>query len=207
MKYRIRIILILSAISILLGMKARAQVYDGITQPTKFRVWLPVSINLHDSKNVGVAPFVGYKQEIGQRFSITPVLQYNINTETFTPQVWFNANVANKFYVLSRSIYDTRADLYKHTLSATYKLPLGFMVDGTWENLYNGKKFCNGDRLQFVGGWAHRLFVVNAGYSCRAKPGFIANFRWKVTPYDWLQMKYDGGTKSMQVGMALQFNN
>lgn len=62
MKYRIRIILILSAISILLGMKARAQVYDGITQPTKFRVWLPVSINLHDSKNVGVAPFVGYKQ-------------------------------------------------------------------------------------------------------------------------------------------------
>lgn len=207
MKYRIRIILILSAISILLGMKARAQVYDGITQPTKFRVWLPVSINLHDSKNVGVAPFVGYKQEIGQRFSITPVLQYNINTETFTPQVWFNANVANKFYVLSRSIYDTRADLYKHTLSATYKLPLGFMVDGTWENLYNGKKFCNGDRLQFVGGWAHRLFVVNAGYSCRAKPGFLANFRWKVTPYDWLQMKYDGGTKSMQVGMALQFNN
>lgn len=207
MKYRIRIILILSAISILLGMKARAQVYDGITQPTKFRVWLPVSINLHDSKNVGVAPFVGYKQEIGQRFSITPVLQYNINTETFTPQVWLNANVANKFYVLSRSIYDTRANLYKHTLSATYKLPLGFMVDGTWENLYNGKKFCDGDRLQFVGGWAHRLFVVNAGYSCRAKSGFIANFRWKVTPYDWLQMKYDGGTKSMQVGMALQFNN
>ena len=110
MKYRIRIILILSAISILLGMKARAQVYDGITQPTKFRVWLPVSVSLHDSKNVSVAPFVGYKQEIGQRFSITPLLQYNINTETFIPQVWLNANVANTFYVLSRSIYDTRAN-------------------------------------------------------------------------------------------------
>lgn len=206
MKYRIRIILILSAISILLGMKARAQVYDGITQPTKFRVWLPVTANLHNSKDVSVAPFVGYKQDIGEHFSITPVLQYNINKEAFIPQVWLNANIAKKFYVLSRSIYDTKANLYKHTLSATYKLPLGFMVDGTWENMYNGKKFCDGDRLQFVGGWAHRLFVVNAGYSCRAKPGFIANARWKVTPTDWLQMKYDGGTKSVQIGMALQFD-
>lgn len=206
MKYRIRIILILSAICILLGMKARAQVYDGITQPTKFRVWLPVTANLHNSKDVSVAPFVGYKQDIGEHFSITPVLQYNINKEAFIPQVWLNANIAKKFYVLSRSIYDTKANLYKHTLSATYKLPLGFMVDGTWENMYNGKKFCDGDRLQFVGGWAHRLFVVNAGYSCRTKPGFIANARWKVTPTDWLQMKYDGGTKSVQIGMALQFD-
>lgn len=206
MKYRIRIILILSAISILLGMKARAQVYDGITQPTKFRIWLPVTANLHNSKDVSVAPFVGYKQDIGEHFSITPVLQYNINKEAFIPQVWLNANIAKKFYVLSRSIYDTKANLYKHTLSATYKLPLGFMVDGTWENMYNGKKFCDGDRLQFVGGWAHRLFVVNAGYSCRTNPGFIANARWKVTPTDWLQMKYDGGTKSVQIGMALQFD-
>lgn len=206
MKYRIRIILILSALSLLLGMKARAQVYDGITQPTKFRVWLPVTANLHNSKDVSVAPFVGYKQDIGEHFSITPVLQYNINKEAFIPQVWLNANIAKKFYVLSRSTYDTKANLYKHTLSATYKLPLGFMVDGTWENMYNGKKFCDGDRLQFVGGWAHRLFVVNAGYSCRTKPGFIANARWKVTPTDWLQMKYDGGTKSVQIGMALQFD-
>ncbi len=206
MKYRIRIILILSALSILLGMKARAQVYDGITQPTKFRVWLPVTVSLHNSNDVSIAPFMGYKQDIGDHFSITPVLQYNINKEAFIPQVWLNANIAKKFYVLSRSIYDTKANLYKHTLSATYKLPLGFMVDGTWENIYNGKKFCDGDRLQFVGGWAHRMFVVNAGYSCRTKPGFIANARWKVTPTDWLQMKYDGGTKSVQIGMALQFD-
>lgn len=206
MKYRFRIILVLSAISFLFGMKARAQVYDGITQPTKFRVWLPVTVSLHNSNDVSIAPFMGYKQDIGDHFSITPVLQYNINKEAFIPQVWLNANIAKKFYVLSRSIYDTKANLYKHTLSATYKLPLGFMVDGTWENMYNGKKFCDGDRLQFVGGWAHRMFVVNAGYSCRTKSGFIANARWKVTPTDWLQMKYDGGTKSVQIGMALQFD-
>ena len=140
MKNQIRIILALFAIAFLLGTEARAQVYDGITQPTKFRVWLPVSVGLHDSKNVSVAPFIGYKQDIGQRFSITPVLQYNINTETFVPQIWLNANVANKFYVLSRSIYDTRADLYKHTLSATYKFPMGFMVDGK----YKGKDVAQG---------------------------------------------------------------
>lgn len=206
MKNRIKLFIIISAISLLFDVKANAQIFDGITQPTKFRVWVPVSIDLHNSKNVGVAPFIGYKQDLGERFSITPVLQYNINNEAFVPQVWLNFNVAKKFYVLSRSIYDTKANLYKHTLSATYKLPLGFMVDGTWENMYNGKKFCDGDRLQFVGGYAHKLFVINAGYSCRAKPGFIANFRWKVTPNDWLQMKFDGGTKSMQLGCALQFN-
>lgn len=206
MKYRIRIILILSALSLLLGMKARAQVYDGITQPTKFRVWLPVTANLHNSKDVSVAPFVGYKQDIGEHFSITPVLQYNINKEAFIPQVWLNANIAKKFYVLSRSIYDTKANLYKHTLSATYKLPLNFMVDATWENLYNGRKFADTDRLQFVGGWAWKMFVANAGYSCRAAPGFIANVRWKVTDYNWLQLKYDGGMKSIQISAALQFN-
>lgn len=206
MKNRIVVIAVLAAFSLMFCMKSGAQIYDGITQPTKYRVWLPVTSNLHNSRDVSVAPFVGYKQDIGERFSITPVLQYNINKEAFIPQVWLNANIAKKFYILSRSIYDTKADIYKQTLSATYKLPIGFMIDATWDNMYNGKKFCDGDRLQFVGGWSHRLFVVNAGYSCRANKGIIANARWKVTPTDWLQMKYDGGTKSIQIGMALQFD-
>lgn len=188
------------------AISANAQVYDGITQPTRFRIWLPVTANLHNSNATTVAPFIGYKQDIGERFSITPVLQYNINSETFTPQVWLNANIKGKFYVLSRSIYDTRANEYRHTLSATYKLPYGFMIDGTWENLYDGSKFCDTDRLQFLGGYAHSFFVVNAGYSCRNKSGFVANLRLKVTSYDWLQLKYDGGTETVQVGMALQFN-
>lgn len=107
MKNRIKLFIIISTLSLLFDMKANAQIFDGITQPTKFRVWVPVSIDLHNSKNVGVAPFVGYKQDIGERFSITPVLQYDINKEAFVPQVWLNFNVAKKFYVLSRSIYDT----------------------------------------------------------------------------------------------------
>lgn len=197
---------LIAAVLLLTSATASAQVYDGITQPTRFRVWVPVTASLHGHGKTTVAPFVGYKQDIGERFSITPVLQYNINSESLVPQVWLNANIDKKLYVLSRSIYDTKANLYKHTMSATYKLPLGFMVDGTWENLYNGKKFCDGDRLQFVGGYAYKWFVVNAGYSCRTSKGFIANLRLKVTPNDWLQFRYDGGTKSVQVSTALQFN-
>lgn len=206
MKNRMKSIVALVAILLLTATSTKAQVYDGITQPTRFRVWIPITVSLHDSKSTTVSPFIGYKQDVFDWFSVTPVLQYSINSETFTPQVWLNFNVKKKFYVLSRSIYDTRENEYRHTLSATYKLPLGFMVDATWENLYNGHKFCDTDRLQFVGGYAYKWFVVNAGYSCRYFKGAIANLRLKVTEYNWLQLKYDGGTESIQIGCALQFN-
>lgn len=202
MKNRILLTMLLALVAVF----AKAQVYDGITQPTRWRVLVPVTTSLDAGHKSTVAPFVGFKQDLGERFSITPVLQYNINTEAFIPQVWLNFNVAKKFYILSRSIYNTKSNLYQHTLSATYKLPLGLMIDGTWENLYNGRKFADGDRLQFVGGWAWKMFVANAGYSCRAAPGFIANVRWKVTDYNWLQLKYDGGMKSVQLSAVLQFN-
>ena len=206
MKNQIKTILLLVVLLMSFVSGAKAQVYDGITQPTRFRIWVPVSVSLHESKSTTVTPFVGYKQDVFGWLSVTPVPQYNINTETFTPQMWINFNVRKKFYVLSRSIYDTRANEYRHTLSATYKLPHGFMIDSTWENLYNGRKFCDGDRLQFVGGYAYGFFVVNAGYSCRSNPGFVANLRLKVTEFNWLQLKYDGGTDTMQIGCALQFN-
>lgn len=202
MKNRIFLTMLLA----LVAFCSKAQIYDGITQPTRWRVFVPVTTSLNSEHKTTVAPFVGFKQDLGERFSVTPVLQYNINNEAFIPQLWVNFNVAKKFYVLSRSIYNTKSNLYQHTLSATYKLPLNFMVDATWENLYNGRKFADTDRLQFVGGWAWKMFVANAGYSCRAAPGFIANVRWKVTDYNWLQLKYDGGMKSIQISAALQFN-
>lgn len=184
---------------------ANAQVYDGITQPTRFRIWVPTTVSLHGS-STSVSPFIGYRQNITSWFNITPVVQYEINSETFVPQVWLNFSICDKLYFLSRSIYNTKANDYRHTLSATYKLPMGFMIDGTWENIYNGRKFLAGDRMQFVGGYAYRWFVVNAGYSCRYRKGMIANLRFKVTEYNWLQFKYDGGMDYFQLGCALQFN-
>lgn len=136
----------------LVALCSKAQIYDGITQPTRWRVFVPVTTSLNSDRKTTVAPFVGFKQDLGERFSVTPVLQYNINNEAIIPQLWVNFNIAKKFYVLSRSIYNTKSNLYQHTLSATYKLPLNFMVDATWENLYNGRKFAGTDRLQFVGG-------------------------------------------------------
>lgn len=189
-----------------IALSAKAQIYDGITQPTRFRVWVPITTSLHDGDATTVAPFIGYRQDVNEWFSVTPVIQYNVNSETFIPQVWLNFNLKQKFYVLSRSIYDTRANEYRHTLSGTYKLPLGFMIDATWDNMFDGNRFCDTDRLQFVAGYGYKWFVINAGYSCRNKPGVIANLRLKVTDYNWLQLKYDGGTESIQISCALQFN-
>lgn len=202
MKNRILLTLLLAMVALL----GRAQVYDGITQPTRYRIFIPASVSTENPKSITVAPFVGFRQDLGQHWSITPVLQYNINNEAFIPQVWVNYNIAKKFYILSRSLYNFKTERFSETLSFTYKLPLNFMVDGTWENLYNGRKFCDGDRLQFVGGWAYKFFVVNAGYSCRTAKGFVANLRLKVTEYNWLQLKYDGGIKAVQISTALQFN-
>ena len=203
MKNAIRLLLLL-AITFIASI-TNAQVYDGITQPTKYRIWVPTSTSLNDY-NTTVSPFFGYRQDICDWFSITPVVQYNINKESFIPQIWLNFNVKQKFYVLSRSIYDTKANVYKHTLSSTYKLPYGFMIDATWENLFNGRSLCDTDRLQFLAGYGYKWFIGNIGYSCRNNPGLIANLRFKVTDYNWLQLKYDGGIECVQISCAMQFN-
>ena len=183
-----------------------AQVYDGITQPLRYRIWIPVSANLHGHGSTSVSPFIGYKENLTDWLSATAVAQYNIGGEIFVPQLWLNVNYNKWLWFLSRSIYDTKANIYRHTLSATVKLPKGFMIDATWDDAYNGHKFIDTDRLQVLGGVAHGRFVVNAGYSMRNKPGVIANLRLKITDYDWLQFKYDGGIKAITVSTALQFN-
>lgn len=183
-----------------------AQVYDGITQPLRYRIWIPVSANLHGHGSTSVSPFIGYKENLTDWLSATAVAQYNIGGEIFVPQLWLNVNYNKWLWFLSRSIYDTKANIYRHTLSATVKLPKGFMIDATWDDAYNGHKFIDTDRLQVLGGVAHGRFVVNAGYSMRNKPGVIANLRLKITDYDWLQFKYDGGAKAFTFSTALQFN-
>ena len=193
-------------ILLLLPCGLHAQVYDGITQPTRYRIWIPVSSNLHGHGSTSVSPFVGYKENLTDWLSATAVAQYNIGGETFVPQLWLNLNYNKWLWLLSRSIYDTKANIYRHTLSATVKLPKGFMIDATWDDAYNGHKFIDTDRLQVLGGVAHGRFVVNAGYSMRNKPGVIANLRLKITDYDWLQFKYDGGAKAFTFSTALQFN-
>lgn len=194
------IMLVLIAVSL----AAKAQVYDGITQPTKFRLFIPVTTSLEGNGST-VAPFVSYRADVAKWFSVTPVLQYNMNTEAVSLGAWLNVNYRQQVYLLARSTYNTKAKMFTETLSGTIKLPIGFMVDATWDNLYNGR-FLNGDRLQVVGGLDYERFVFNAGYSMRALPGFVANIRFKVTQYNWLQLKYDEGAKAFIMSVALQFN-
>ena len=197
------VFLVLFAVLALGG--THAQIYDGITQPTRFRLFMPATISLQ-GHGTTVAPFVGYRADIAGWLSLTPVVQYNFNTEAVTAGMWMNLNYKQKFYLLARSMYNTKAGLFSETLSGTVKLPAGFMIDATWDNLYNGRSFFDGDRMQVVGGWDYRRIVINAGYSLRACSGIVANFRFKVTQYNWLQLKYDQGNKSISVSTALQFN-
>lgn len=182
-----------------------AQVYDGITQPTRFRLFMPVAVSL-DGKGTNVSPFVGYRADISGWLSLTPIVQYNMTSEAVIVGAWVNVDYRKCFYLLVRSMYNMKAGSFSETLSGTVKLPSGFMVDATWDNFVNGRTFLDGDRLQVVGGWNYGRIVVNAGYSLRAWSGFIANLRFKATQYNWLQLKYDQGQNMVSVAMALQFN-
>lgn len=195
------IMLVLAAVSLAAG----AQVYDGITQPTKFRIFMPVTTSLEGNGST-VAPFVGYRADVAKCFSVTPVIQYNMNTEAVSLAAWLNVNYQQRIYLLARSVYNTKTKMFTETVSGTIKLPAGFMIDATWDNLYNDRRFLNGDRLQVLGGFDYGRFVFNAGYSMRALPGFVANIRFKVAKYNWLQLKYDEGAKAFITSVALQFN-
>lgn len=199
-----RRLLLLIVLAILAIAGTQAQIYDGITQPTRFRLFMPVTTSLEGHGSTG-APFVGYRADVTGWLSLTPVVQYNMTSEAVTAGVWINLNYQQRFYLLARSMYNTKAGLFTETLSGTVKLPAGFMVDATWDNMYNGRTFCDGDRLQVLGGLDYGRFVFNAGYSMRSLSGFVANIRFKVTKYNWLQLKYDEGAKAFITSVALQF--
>lgn len=166
---------------------------------------MPITTSLHGNGST-VSPFVGYRADVAKWLSVTSVLQYNMNTEAVTLAAWLNMNYQQRFFLLARSTYNTKAKMFTETLSGTIKLPAGFMIDATWDNLYNGRKFMDGDRLQVLGGLDYGRFVFNAGYSMRALPGFVTNIRFRVTKYNWLQLKYDEGARAFITSVALQFN-
>lgn len=201
-----RIIIIFLFAVLSFAHKSMAQLYDGITQPTTFRVMIPVTASLQDNGGVSASPILSYRYNPLDWFSVTAVAQYNIGERSFMPQIWLNFNVKQTFYILSRSIYNFKTSRYSHTLSATVKLPRGFMVDCTWDNLFDGRRFCTSDRFQVVAGYAYGKIVGNIGYSMRHKKGIIANIRFKITDYDWIQLKYDGGMNAVTMQFFIQFN-
>lgn len=196
--------LIAAFAALLLAIGANAQVYDGITQPTTFRVWTSASQPL-EGGSASFTSFVGHKYAPAKWFDVTGIANYNFSSGQFSPAVWLGFHAGEHFHLLSRSIYDANIGNYRHTLSATVKIAKGFHVDATWDNLLNKREFCSGDRLQVLAGWGWKWGAINAGYSMRAKAGFITNLRIKMTNAFWAQFKYDGGIDSITTSIAYHF--
>lgn len=185
-----------------IAVTASAQVYDGITQPTKFRYWMPLTTSTTTPGKLAAAPFIGYKVQPAEWISFTPVLQYNFSREAMIPQLWVNVNYKQKYYLLFRSIYDLKSEAFSETISGTVKLH-PFMIDFTWDNFYRAEKFLTNDRLQLLAGYAWKHIIFNAGYSIRDQPGFVSNVRVKLTNLSWVQLRYDNGNDTFSVSTAI----
>lgn len=188
-----------------ISMSVKAQIYDGITQPTQNRIWLALSQPTNGTGDAAFNPFVGYRYDFCKFFNVTGIAQYNFNKKAFSPALWLNFSIKDRVYILSRNIYDCQSEKYKQTLSASVKIPKGFMVDATWDNMYDGSEFIDSDRLQIVGGWGNKKVIFNAGYSVRNKKGLVANIRYKITDAYWAQVKIDGGAESVAFNIAYHF--
>ncbi|MBR2607998.1 MAG: hypothetical protein IKC70_08740 [Bacteroidaceae bacterium] len=172
-----------------------SQILDGTVQSARFRVSLPATFNFDDG-SVNSSPYVSYKQDILPFIKGAVFAQYNIKQEAFVPQLWVEFSAAKKYYLLSRSIYNTRTGKYSHGLAATVKLPRNLSIDATWDNMFQQAGTQKIDRFQMVGGYIHKRFIANAGYSMLYKKGIVANLRLIFCPAYFLQMKYDGGQNS-----------
>ena len=172
-----------------------SQILDGTVQSARFRVSLPATFNFDDG-SVNSSPYVSYKQDIASWMKAAAFAQYNIKQEAFVPQMWVEFSAAKKYYLLSRSIFNTRTGKYSHGLAATVKLPSHLSVDATWDNMFEQAGTQKLDRFQVVGGYINKRFIANAGYSMLYKKGIVANLRIIFCPAYFLQMKYDGGQNS-----------
>lgn len=172
-----------------------SQILDGTVQSARFRVSLPATFNFDDG-SVNSSPYVSYKQDLLPWMKAAAFAQYNIKQEAFVPQMWVEFSAAKRYYLLSRSIFNTRTGKYSHGLAATVKLPSHLSVDATWDNMFQQAGTQKLDRFQVVGGYINKRFIANAGYSMLYKKGIVANLRIIFCPAYLLQMKYDAGQNS-----------
>lgn len=184
-----------------------SQIYDGITQSDRFRIWGAISQPFKGGK-ASASTYFGYKQEIYKWFNITSLAKYNFSTKAFMPAIWFNFNIDKRYYLLTRSIYDFKEKRYIQSLAVTIKLPAEFMIDATWDYLYNGRRWCDSDRLQTVVGMnlSRIRTIFNIGYSFRTNKGMMGTIRYKFNNHLWIQMKIDSGIKTADLSMAYNFN-
>lgn len=201
MKHR----LFLVAVATLLCLSVQAQVLDGMPQGKSLRIMLPISVSI-DSGEANFTPYVGYRIDLPAQFNVSLLSQYNVAARSFTPQLWIAWSALDKLYLMSRSQYNSASGLFSEGLSATAFVFDGLHLDLTWDGIATNDGFSLGSRIQSVVGYNHPKFVINAGYSFYGKMGFVANFRWRFTPENWLQLKHDGALKTVTISSVINLN-
>ena len=183
---------LLGALLVFATTMVHGQILDGTVQSARYRVSLPLTFNFDDG-SINSSPYISYKHDIASWLKGAAFAQYNIKQEAFVPQLWFEFSAAKRYYLLSRSIFNTRTGKYSHGLAATVKLPSHLSIDATWDNMFQQAGTTHLDRFQVVGGYINKRFIANAGYSMLYKKGIVPNLRIIFSRYYFLQMKYDGG--------------
>jgi hypothetical protein len=207
-------LILISALLVAMTSNLFSQCYDGITQPTKWRFWTPISFDYEaENRGINAVPFMGYKVTLADWVSLTPVVQYNIGQNNLIPQVWANFNYKKKFWFLFRTGYDVNNAKFYETISGTWKAPHKFMLDFTWSNFYKGGDLLDTDKLQILAGRRFDNdvlpFVFNIGYRVRSfgeDEGIVTNLRLLVSGTNWLQFKYDVSNKTVVFSTVIQFN-
>jgi len=200
--------LFVGVIMIAIGSVAlKAQIYDGVSQSNTFRVWAGIS-QPYKGGDASASSYFGYKFTASEWFDITGLARYNFSSGSFLPAIWLNFNIDNRYYILSRSVFDCKEKRYRQSAAATVKLPLNFMIDATWDNIYNGHSWCSGDRLQFVAGMniVKIRTIFNVGYSCRSYKGFVGTARYRFNNNLWCQVKADFGIDALDLSLAYNFD-
>lgn len=192
MKYTTIKRFLLGALLVFAATMVHGQILDGTVQSARYRISLPLTFNFDDG-SINSSPYLSYKHDIASWLKGAAFAQYNIKQEAFVPQLWFEFSAAKRYYLLSRSIFNTHTGKYSHGLAATVKLPSHLSIDATWDNMFQQAGTTHLDRFQVVGGYINKRFIANAGYSMLYKKGIVANLRIIFSRYYFLQMKYDGG--------------
>lgn len=182
----------------------KAQILDGTAQSSTFRISLPYNYMVTDG-DWSASPYLSYKHDFGTWGNGTLITQYNIRQQAVITQLWLGLIAKERYYLLSRSIYNYHTRSYSHGLAGTIKLPHNCTIDATWSDMFTSYYDTRTDRFQVVGGYRHPKFIANAGYSMLFKPGIIANLRIIFSRNYFLQMKYDGGVQQLSLTSLINF--
>jgi hypothetical protein len=195
-----------TSLFIFAGQNLYSQVYDGMTQPTLYRIMSANNIKGGTTLQLGRKWWI----DKNKHFSTTVFYTYFLNKDQHAIESWNNLNFFNKkLYLLSRTGYNITSNNLWETFSGTYLLPYNMMLDFTWYNLYNNNEFFVNDELQVLFGV--KLFnqiVVNGGYRVIGETlGPVFNLRFLlIDKFQWLQFRYVPCDKLFDIKLYIQFD-